>query len=170
MTSIFSWQNSLRFCPASVCTPRPNLLVILVLLDFLLLLSSPLWWKEHLFFFLVLVLEVLVYLHRHFSFSFFGISGFDIDLDCYDFEWFAVETNQDHSIIFEIAPKYCILDSFVDYESYSISSMGFLSIVVDTMVIWIKFSRSLIPKMLMFILAISCLNMSNLPWFMDMIF
>ena len=32
--------------------------------------------------------------------------------------------NQDHSVIFEIAPKYCILDSSVDYEGYSISFKG----------------------------------------------
>ena len=44
------------------------------------------------------------------------------------------ELNRDHSVIFEIAPKYCILDSF-DYEGYSISSKGFLLIVVDIMVI-----------------------------------
>ena len=25
MTSVFSWQNSLSLCPASFCTPRPNL-------------------------------------------------------------------------------------------------------------------------------------------------
>ena len=34
--------------------------------------------------------------------------------------------NRDHSVIFEIASKYCISDSFVDYEGYSISSKGFL--------------------------------------------
>ena len=39
-------------------------------------------------------------------------------------EWFALETNRDHSVIFEIASKYCILDSKIDYESYSISSKG----------------------------------------------
>ena len=33
--------------------------------------------------------------------------------------------------------------TFVDYESYSISSKGFLTTVVDTMVIWIKFTYSL---------------------------
>ena len=61
--------------------------------------------------------------------------------------------NWDHSVIFEIVPKYCILDSFVDYEGYSISSKGFLPTVVDIMVIWIKFQpipvhfSSLIPKM-----------------------
>ena len=25
MSSAFSWQNSISFCPASFCTPRPNL-------------------------------------------------------------------------------------------------------------------------------------------------
>ena len=50
-------------------------------------------------------------------------------------EWFALEMNRDHSVIFEIVPKYCILDSFVDYEGYSISSKGFLSTAVDIMVI-----------------------------------
>ena len=33
--------------------------------------------------------------------------------------------NQDHPVIFQIAPKYCILDSSVDYEGYSIPSKGF---------------------------------------------
>ena len=28
MTSAFSWQNSVSLCPASFCTPRPNVLVI----------------------------------------------------------------------------------------------------------------------------------------------
>ena len=28
-----------------------------------------------------------------------------------DIEWFALETNRDHSVIFEIVPKYCISDS-----------------------------------------------------------
>ena len=34
--------------------------------------------------------------------------------------------NEQRSIIFEIAPKYCILGPFVDYEGHSISSKGFL--------------------------------------------
>ena len=48
---------------------------------------------------------------------------------------FALEINRDHSVIFEIASKHCILDSFVDYDGYSISSKGFLPTVVDIMVI-----------------------------------
>ena len=50
-------------------------------------------------------------------------------------EWFALEMNRDHSVIFEIASKYCISDSFVDYDGHSISSEGFLPAVVDIMVI-----------------------------------
>ena len=53
----------------------------------------------------------------------------------FDTEWFALEMNRDHFVIFEMAPKYCISDSFVDYEGYSISSKGILPTVVDTMVI-----------------------------------
>ena len=58
-----------------------------------------------------------------------------IDLDYHDIEWFALETNRDHSVIFEIASKYCISDFFVDHDGYSISSKGFLPPVVDIMVI-----------------------------------
>ena len=43
--------------------------------------------------------------------------------------------NQYHSAVIEIAPKYCISDSFVDFKGYSLSSKGFLPTVVDTMVI-----------------------------------
>ena len=53
----------------------------------------------------------------------------------YDIELFPLEMNRDHSVIFEIASKYCILDSFVDHDGYFISSKGFLPTVVDIMVI-----------------------------------
>ena len=56
-------------------------------------------------------------------------------MDYRGIEWFALETNRDHSVDFEISFKYCILDSFVDYEGYSISSKEFLPTVVDIMVI-----------------------------------
>ena len=85
-------------------------------------------------FFWVLALEGLIGHHKPLNFNFFSISGSDIDFDYCDTEWFALETNRDHSVIFEVAPKYCILDSSVDSESYSISSKGFLPTVVDIMV------------------------------------
>ena len=70
-----------------------------------------------------------------FNFSFFSVTGQGIDLDYRDIGWFALEMNRDHFVIFEIASKYCISDSFVDYDDYSISSKGFLSTVIDILVI-----------------------------------
>ena len=70
-----------------------------------------------------------------FNFSFFRITDQGIDLDYSDTEWFVLEMNRDHSVIFEIASKYCISDSFVDYGGYSIYSKGFLRTPVDIMVI-----------------------------------
>ena len=70
-----------------------------------------------------------------FNFSFFSVTGWGIDLDYCDIEWFALEKNRDHSVVFEIASKYCILDSLVDHDGYSIISNRFLPAVVDTMVI-----------------------------------
>ena len=72
---------------------------------------------------------------KPFNFSFFSVTGWGIDLDNCDIERFALETNRDHSLVFEIASKYCISDSSVDRNGYSISSKGFLPAVVDIMVI-----------------------------------
>ena len=83
----------------------------------------------------MLVLKVLVGLHRTVQLHFFSITGWGIDLDNCDIEWFALETNGDHSVVFEIASKCCISDSFVDRDGYSISSEGFLPAVIDIMVI-----------------------------------
>ena len=83
----------------------------------------------------MLVLKGLLVFIEPFNFSFFSITGWGIGLDYYDIEWFALEMNRDHSVVFEIASKYCISDSFVDHDSYSISSEGFLPTVVDIMVI-----------------------------------
>ena len=70
-----------------------------------------------------------------FKFSFFSITGWGIDLGYHDIEWFALETNRDHSVVFETASKDCILDSFVHYDGYSISFKEFLPTVVDIMII-----------------------------------
>ena len=106
-------------------------MLLWVSLDFYFCIPVPCDEKGHLF--LVLVLDGLVGLHR--TLSFFKISDWGIDLDYCDIEWFALEMNRDHSVIFEIASRYCILDSLVDHDGYSISSEGFLPAVVDIMVI-----------------------------------
>ena len=58
---------------------------------------------------------------------FFNIACWGIDLDYCDIEWFTLEMNSDHSVVFEIESKYCILDSFVDCDGYSISPKGILA-------------------------------------------
>ena len=52
-------------------------------------------------------------------------------MDYYDIEWLALEMDRGCSVVFETVPKYCISDSFVDCEGSSISSKGFLPVVVD---------------------------------------
>ena len=83
----------------------------------------------------MLVLKGLVGLHRTVQLHFFSVTGWGIDLDYHDIDWFALETNRVHSVDFGIASEYCISDSFVDYGGYSISSKGFLPSVVGIMVI-----------------------------------
>ena len=65
---VHSLGKTVSLCPASFLIPRPNLPVtcswlFLPVLDFLLLHSSPLWWKGHLLG--VLVLEGPAGLHRN---------------------------------------------------------------------------------------------------------
>ena len=83
----------------------------------------------------MLVLDGHVGLHKTIQFQFFSITGWGIDMDYSNIEWFALEMKRDHSVIFEIASKYYISEPCVDYEGYSISSRGFLPTIVDIMVI-----------------------------------
>ena len=66
-----------------------------------------------------------------FNFSFFGINNWVIDLDYCDAEWFALETKQDHSVVFETAPT----TAFWTLVNYVISSKGFFPSVVDIIVV-----------------------------------
>ena len=56
------------------------------------------------------VLEGLVGLHETIQLNFFSITGLHIDIDYCDIDSFALEMNRNHSVVFEIASKYCILD------------------------------------------------------------
>ena len=84
--------NSVSFCPASICTPRPNLLLIL---DISWLptfaFQSPVIQRISL---MILVLEDVVSLYTTCQFNFLVISGWGTGLDCCDIEWFALETNR----------------------------------------------------------------------------
>ena len=83
----------------------------------------------------MLIVKGLEGLHRTIQLQLLQRNWLGIDLDNCDIEWFALEMNSDHPVVFETASKYCISDSFVDHDGYSISSEGFLSAVVDIMVI-----------------------------------
>ena len=77
----------------------------------------------------------LVGLHRSVQLQFLQQCWLGHRLGLLDIEWFALDRNRDHPVIFEIAPKNCVSNSFVDYDDYSISSKGLLPTVVDIMVI-----------------------------------
>ena len=99
MTSVFSWQNSVSLCLASFRTPRPNLPVtpgISWLPTFAF--QSPMMKRISFF---GVVLEGFVGLHRTVQPQLFDISGWGTDLDYYDIEWFVLEMNRNHSVIFE---------------------------------------------------------------------
>ena len=64
----------------------------------------------------MLILKGLVGLHRTVQLQLLPRIGWGIDLDDCDIEWFALEMNRDHYVVFEIASKYCISDSFVDHD------------------------------------------------------
>ena len=115
-------------------------LLLQVFLDFLLLHSSPLQWKGHLFW--VLVLESLIGLHRSIQFQVLQHywSGNRFGLLWY---WMVCIGKKPKSFChFWGCTQVLHLCSFVDYEGYFISSKEFLPTVLDTMVIWIKFTHS----------------------------
>ena len=83
----------------------------------------------------MLVLEGLVDLHRTVQLQLLQHYWLGHRLDYRVIAQFALETNRDHSVVFEIASKYCISDSFVDHDGYSTSSKGFLPALIDIMAI-----------------------------------
>ena len=83
----------------------------------------------------MLVLKGLIGLHRTVQLQLLQCYWLGHRLDYCDTEWLALEMNRDHSVVSETASKYCILDSFVDHDGYSISSEGFLPAAVDILVI-----------------------------------
>ena len=164
-------KTLISLCPASLfCTLRPNLPVILGLSWLPTFAFKSPMMKRHLF--LVLVLESLVILHRSSQLQLLlheGLAHWLGLLWC----WMVCFGNELRSF-YHFWDCTEVLHIGL-YEGYCISSKWVLPTEVDAMVIWIKFAhsypfQSLIPKMLMFNLAISCLTTYNLPWFMDLTF
>ena len=99
------WQNSVSLVPASFCIPRPNLSVLpgISWLPTFAFQSPMSLWKGHLLW--VLVLEGLLGLHRTIQLQLLQhyCSGHRLGLLWY---WMVCLRNRDHSVIFEIVPKY----------------------------------------------------------------
>ena len=136
---VHSLGKTISLCPASFCISRLNLPVtpgISWLPTFAF--QSPIMKRTS----LLGVLENLVGLHRTIQLQLLQHCWLVHGLGLLWYWRVSLETNRDHSVVFEIASKYCISDSFVDHDHYSISSKGFLPTVVDIMVIWVKFTHS----------------------------
>ena len=138
---VCSLGKTVSLCPASFCTPWPNL-PITPGISWLPTFAFQHHMRKRTSFFGVSSRKSYWVFIELFNFSFFGINGWGTDLDSCDAEWFALEMNWDHSVIFETTPKYCISNSFVDYESIPFFPKGFLPTVVDIIIIWIKLGYS----------------------------
>ena len=110
-----SWQNSVSHCPASLSSPKPSLPVTTSISWFPTFAFQSLMMNRSSFF-LLLVPGGLLGLHRtdQLQLGLAWIIGLEQGLDYSDVEWLVLEKNWDHSVIFEVAPKYYISDSFVD--------------------------------------------------------
>ena len=73
--------------------------------------------------------------------SFFSVTGWGIDLDYRDIEWFAWRRTEIILLFLRLHSSTTFWILF-DYGGNSISSKGFLPTVVDIMVIWVKFTHS----------------------------
>jgi len=174
MTNAFSWQNSISLCPASFHTPRPNLPVTpgvswLPTFTFQspIMKRIPFWGVSS---------KRSCRSSQNCSTSTFSVLLFRHRLGL-PWYWMVCLGNKQRSFChFWDCIQILHFRLFVGYDGYSISSKGFLPTVVDTMVIWVLNSpipvhlSSLIPRMLVFTLAVSCLTTSNFPWLMDQTF
>ena len=103
-------KTLVSLCPASFYIPRPNLpgtpgvswLPTFAFQSPMIKRISFSWYYLY---------KVLYLFIEPFNLSFSTISGWGIDLHYCDIEWFALKTNRDHSVAFEIAPKYQFIET-----------------------------------------------------------
>ena len=142
MTSVFSWQNSVNSA-LLLFVPRPNFLVTPGILTSYLCIPIPYDEKDFFFFFLFGVSFIRScrssqnHLTSASSALVVGASTW-VNVVLNGLPWKPTEI----ILSFLRLPKYCIFNSLVDFEGYSVSSKGFLSTVVDIMIILIKFAHS----------------------------
>ena len=140
MTSVFSWQDSVRLCPASFCTPRSNFPVTsgnfwLTTFAF----QSPIMKRTP---FGVLVLGGHIGLHRTVQLQLLQHCWLWHRLGLLWYWMVCLGNKQRSFCCFWDCIQVLHFGLSVDYDGYSISSKGFLPTVVDIMVIWVKFTLS----------------------------
>ena len=111
MTSEFSWQNSITLCPASFWIDSKAKFACCSRCFLTSSFCIPVPYNEKDIYNEkegCQLQKVLQLFTEPFNFSFFSITSWGIGLDYCDIEWFALETNRDHSVVFPIASKYCI--------------------------------------------------------------
>ena len=138
MTIEFSWQSAVSLCPASFCTKRPNLPV-----------SPGISWLPTFSFqtsmmcrFSWLILGSLLGLHRtdQLQLLWHWYLGHRLGLLWW---WMVCLGNKPRSFYcFSNCTQVFHFGLLFTNEGYSISSKGFLPTVVNTIVIWIKFTHS----------------------------
>ena len=114
-------------------------LLLQVFLDFLLLHSSPLWWKGHLFG--VLILEGLVGLHRTVQLQLLqhywsGQTWITVILNGLPWKWTVI------ILSFLRLPPTTAFQTLLLTRRATPFLKGFLPSVADIMAIWIKFAHS----------------------------
>ena len=137
MTSLFSWQNSVSFCLPSFCTPRPNLPVTL----------GVSWLPTFAFQSAVMKRTSFggvssrrsVGLHRTVQLLQRYWSGHRLGLL---WHWMVCCGNEQRSFCHFWDCIQVLFRTLVDCDGYTIFSNGLLPMVLDTMVIWVKFTHS----------------------------
>ena len=59
-----------------------------------------------------------------FNFSFFSVTGWGIGLDYRDIEWFALETNRGHSVLFNLYAEYNMRNAGLEEAQTGIKIAG----------------------------------------------
>ena len=140
MSSVFSWQNSVSHCPASFCTPRPNLPVtpgVSSLPTFAF--QSPVMKRKS---FLGVSYKRSCRSSQKCSTSASSVllvgaqTWITVILNC--LPWKRIEI----ILSFLRLHPSTAFQTLFQYDGYSISSKGFLITVVDIMVILFKFTHS----------------------------
>ena len=138
MTSVFPWQTSTKFCPASFWIPRPNLPVTPSISSYFCI---PVPYNENYISIYIYIYILVVSSRRSCRSSQNHLNSASSALLVRSQIWITVILNGlpwKRTVIMLLSLRLhpsTAFQTLVDYDGYSISSKGFLPTVVDIMVI-----------------------------------